>query len=351
MSKMSKQLANPANAQKSTGPITAAGKARSAMNSRTHGLCAKEVVVGPEEQADYHSLLEAYLLELDPDGPVEQTLFSEIVAAAWQLGRVQRMETEACSGKSSYAEILDDEVLQKKLDRLARHHTRIERTFHRCLKQLKAIQKERIDNQEIYVTLRRRDPISERTQSDSRRPHTPATTTFLHPKISPKSTVTAMAGQYESPLNESAEPPDSRRSRKCYKVYAMKKAFYGWWITAAAVVTFGLSTGLPYYNMPFFYDYFQRAFGWPLPQITFGFPLAAILTFGGPVLVPRFSPRKLIVLGTFCTFLALLRLRPHDGQHLRLIISCGSFTRSAIFCPGPSRTRSSSRTGSKRIAA
>ena len=166
MSKMSKQIANMANAQKSTGPLTPAGKARSAMNSRTHGLCAKDILIGPEERADYDAMLEAYLLELDPDGPVEQTLFSEIVGAAWQLGRVQRMEAEACAGKSTYAEMLDNEALQKKLDRLARHHTRIERTFHRCLKQLKALQKERIDNEEIYVTLRRTDAISERTQMD-----------------------------------------------------------------------------------------------------------------------------------------------------------------------------------------
>ena len=168
MSKMSKQIANQANAQKSTGPVTPAGKARSARNSRTHGLCAKDIVIGPEEQADYDAMLEAYLLELDPDGPIEQTLFSEIVGTAWQLGRVQRMEAEACAGKRSYGDILDDDVLQKKLDRLARHHTRIERTFHRCLKQLKALQKERIDGEEIYVTLRRRDAISERTQFATR---------------------------------------------------------------------------------------------------------------------------------------------------------------------------------------
>src|SRR6202022_5139850 len=43
----------------------------------------------------------------------------------------------------SYAAILDDDVLQKRLDRLARHKTRIERTFHRCLKQFKTIQNER----------------------------------------------------------------------------------------------------------------------------------------------------------------------------------------------------------------
>ena len=176
MSKMSKQIANQANAQRSTGPITAAGKARSAMNSRTHGLRAKDILIGPEQQADFDDMAEGYQFALDPDGPVEQTLFNEIVGAAWQLGRVQRMEAEACAGKGSYAEILEDEALQKKLDRLARHHTRIERTFHRCLKQLKSLQKERITPDVKYTTkeiddkLRRLNEsalsaISERTQS------------------------------------------------------------------------------------------------------------------------------------------------------------------------------------------
>src|SRR5438270_4992196 len=57
-----------------------------------------------------------------------------------------------------------------------------------------------------------------------------------------------------------------------------RRDFYGWWITAAAVITFGLSTGLPYYNIAFFYDYFQRAYGWSRPDITLGFPIAALLT-------------------------------------------------------------------------
>jgi MFS family permease len=87
----------------------------------------------------------------------------------------------------------------------------------------------------------------------------------------------------------------------------MKKAFYGWWVTAAAVVTFGLSTGLPYYNIGFFFDYFARTFGWSKSQITLGFPLAAILTiWAGPLLIHRFSPRRLILIGTGFTFVALL---------------------------------------------
>ncbi len=87
----------------------------------------------------------------------------------------------------------------------------------------------------------------------------------------------------------------------------MRKTFYGWWVTLAAFLTFGIAVGLPYYNMPFFYDYFQREFHWTKGQITFGFPLAALATLWiGPVLVPRFSPRKLILLGTALTCAAFL---------------------------------------------
>jgi len=83
--------------------------------------------------------------------------------------------------------------------------------------------------------------------------------------------------------------------------------FYGWRITAAAFLTFGLSVGIPYYNIPFFYDYFHRAFGWSRAHITLGFPLAALLTiWAGPLLIPKFSPRKLILFGTAVTALAFL---------------------------------------------
>jgi MFS family permease len=95
----------------------------------------------------------------------------------------------------------------------------------------------------------------------------------------------------------------------------MNKRFYGWWITAAAVFTFGISVGLPYYNMPFFYDYYKKAFGWSTADITLGFPLAAILTLWvGPVIIPRFSPRKLIVVGTGLTFLSFLGFSRMGGS-------------------------------------
>jgi nitrate/nitrite transporter NarK len=127
----------------------------------------------------------------------------------------------------------------------------------------------------------------------------------------------------------------------------MRKTFYGWWVTLAAFLTFGIAVGLPYYNMPFFYDYFQREFHWTKGQITFGFPLAALLTLWiGPVLVPRFSPRKLILVGTALTC-ASARCTARYGS----TTDCGSSTRWATSSPGRFRTNSSSRTGSGAIAA
>jgi MFS family permease len=95
----------------------------------------------------------------------------------------------------------------------------------------------------------------------------------------------------------------------------MKKSFYGWWIVAGAFLTFGLSVGVPYYNISFFYDYFAKNFHWTKAQITFGFPLAAIPTIIiGPMLIHRFSPRKLIVVGTGLTGLALFSFGAMGGN-------------------------------------
>lgn len=89
-------------------------------------------------------------------------------------------------------------------------------------------------------------------------------------------------------------------------IVTARRGFRGWAVIAVAFVTFGLAVGVPYYNLPFFYDYFQKAFHWDLSQITLGFPIAALLTIWvGPLLIPRFSQRKLIIAGTGLTACAL----------------------------------------------
>ncbi len=140
MSSPASQLANAANAQLSTGPRTEEGKARSAQNARKHGLTAAQLVIVAEDREEFEALLADYQSAVRPSGPIQQTLFDQLVEAAWHLERIRNMETELSATAASYLELLNNEEVQKKLDRLARHKTRIERTFHRSLRELKALQ-------------------------------------------------------------------------------------------------------------------------------------------------------------------------------------------------------------------
>ena len=86
---------------------------------------------------------------------------------------------------------------------------------------------------------------------------------------------------------------------------AVSRRFRGPWIIAGCFLTFGVASGFPYYNIAFFFDYFRTDHGWTQQAITLGAPIAVLLTiWAGPVLVPRWSPRWLIVIGTGLTFLA-----------------------------------------------
>jgi hypothetical protein len=135
-----RQNANAANARLSTGPKTPEGKARSSENARKHGLTAKDLVIGTEDREEFNELLTGLQVDVSPQGALQQALFDELVASAWNLRRIRRMETGLCAGAATYQDLLNDDELQTKLDRLARHKSRIERTFHRSLKELKALQ-------------------------------------------------------------------------------------------------------------------------------------------------------------------------------------------------------------------
>jgi MFS family permease len=82
--------------------------------------------------------------------------------------------------------------------------------------------------------------------------------------------------------------------------------FQGWVITAAVFLTLLLTVGIPFYGLPFFYDYFIREFGWSRAQVTSGIALATILIQPAAGLIAhRFSPRRLILAGCVLLFVAL----------------------------------------------
>jgi hypothetical protein len=86
--------ANRSNAQKSTGPRTAEGKAAVAQNAVKHGLSGRADVIKGEDQAEFDRHRETLLKELRPDGAVESMLAERAVSLSWRLQRVQRMQNE-----------------------------------------------------------------------------------------------------------------------------------------------------------------------------------------------------------------------------------------------------------------
>jgi MFS family permease len=73
---------------------------------------------------------------------------------------------------------------------------------------------------------------------------------------------------------------------------------YGWWVAAAAFFTLLIAVGLPFYGLPFFYDYMQHDFAWSRAQITSGIGVATILVLPiGGLIIPRFKPKNLILCG------------------------------------------------------
>src|SRR5271155_5685340 len=96
-----------------------------------------------------------------------------------------------------------------------------------------------------------------------------------------------------------------------------RPVFYGWFVSFAAFVTLLITVGVPFYGMPFFYDYFIKEFGWSRAQTTSGIALATILVqpLGG-LMVHRYSARKLIIFGAFLLLLAMCGFAVGTGSLL-----------------------------------
>ncbi len=142
MSSEARQIANSANALLSTGPRTDEGKARSSQNARKHGLTSAEIILAFEDREEFEELQAQLEADVRPQGALQQTLFDQLVASAWNLRRIRRMEYALTDSAAHYMDLIENVELTVRLDRLARHQTRIERSFLRALKELKALQTE-----------------------------------------------------------------------------------------------------------------------------------------------------------------------------------------------------------------
>jgi hypothetical protein len=88
-----KQLtANRYNSTKSTGPRSQAGKARSRLNSRRHGLTAKTLITVGENAEDFDQLRAKLIEEYDPRSALQIELVERLSGILWRLRRVPIFE-------------------------------------------------------------------------------------------------------------------------------------------------------------------------------------------------------------------------------------------------------------------
>jgi hypothetical protein len=84
--------ANRANAQKSTGPSTPSGKAKSSRNALKHGLTGQTVLLPHEDPALYKSELQDLIDTHHPATDDELRLVQSIHDCGWRIARVQQIE-------------------------------------------------------------------------------------------------------------------------------------------------------------------------------------------------------------------------------------------------------------------
>jgi hypothetical protein len=94
-----KAAANRANAKRSTGPRSAAGKARSSLNALRHGILARAAfnltIEGAERRKEFEALVAGLAQEFQPQTMAEHLMVQQLAGCWWRLAKVWRHEQEA----------------------------------------------------------------------------------------------------------------------------------------------------------------------------------------------------------------------------------------------------------------
>jgi len=133
MTSKKKTAANRRNARKSSGPKTAAGKARASMNAVRHGLRARTVVLPSENREDFDEILTGLQDQYQPQNKAELYLVDQAAIAQWKLVRAEVFEADC------YVKEASPQARAAILDRMTQVTSRIERAYFKAYKELERI--------------------------------------------------------------------------------------------------------------------------------------------------------------------------------------------------------------------
>ena len=155
--------------KKRGGPVTAAGKSKSAVNALVHGCRSSAPVIRGERVADWRAHLAAVIDDLRPVGQVETGLVEAIALTLWRQRRVWRYELAAAKfTETSFRRkaVFDPHVLPEDVEPLAvlpangflrktmRYEAHLSRQLQRSLSMLRDLQSARAGTQ-VRVSLHR----------------------------------------------------------------------------------------------------------------------------------------------------------------------------------------------------
>jgi hypothetical protein len=141
-----KLAANRRNAQRSTGPKSAKGKATSRQNALKHGILASSllIVAALEDADEFQQLVNALIRDLAPVGALEEMLVEKIAVCCWREARALRCERGSVQQMIKTVGLKDNLVLPiNDLDRILRYETSIHRQLAYSTSQLERLQRTR----------------------------------------------------------------------------------------------------------------------------------------------------------------------------------------------------------------
>ena len=209
--------ANRLNAQKSTGPITPEGKARSALNALKSGIDAWSHIIAGEDPAELEALTEQFLQHYQPADPVQLSLVDTLISTEWIQRRLRRVETQLWNYRVDIldqnltrAEFVDPAIqrnstighaYQDALESLTRIQRRIDATNRMFLRTLKALQ-------ELQATAAAAQPAASQSPATTfSEPPSPAPAQPLAPEIGFVPPSALPPGKRPHPSHENHETP------------------------------------------------------------------------------------------------------------------------------------------------
>jgi hypothetical protein len=151
--------ANRTNAQRSTGPRTAAGRARSSLNALRHGITGQVSITTVEDRAAHDNFFQELIDRFQPEDALELQFASLIAEDFWRLQRIRAVENDMLAlGNFSDAADIDVDHPEihasltrartfaeqsKDFERLTLYEQRINRALEKNRSQLDELQAER----------------------------------------------------------------------------------------------------------------------------------------------------------------------------------------------------------------